>query len=63
LTTKKVGLVVRVSDVKGRDKAADKFVSPELQIAGAAGYAAGRGFEVAVIEPYDLNVSHPTPLD
>jgi len=63
LTTKKVGLVVRVSDVKGRDKAADKFVSPELQIAGAAGYAAGRGFEVAVIEPYDLNVSHTTPLD
>jgi len=63
LTTKKVGLVVRVSDVKGRDKAGDKFVSPELQIAGAAGYAAGRGFEVAVIEPYDLNVSHTTPLD
>lgn len=60
---KPLALVVRVSNVKGRDKAGDKFISPELQIAAASGYASGRGFEVLVIEPHDLNVSHTTPLD
>ncbi|MDQ2911308.1 MAG: recombinase family protein [Actinomycetota bacterium] len=58
----KLALVVRVSDVKGRDKKGDRFISPELQIAGGSGYARGRGFtEFEVFE--DLNVSHTTPLD
>jgi DNA invertase Pin-like site-specific DNA recombinase len=58
---KKLALVVRVSDVKGRDKKGDRFISPELQIATATGYAAGRGYAVKKFE--DLNVSHTTPLD
>ena len=58
----KLALVVRVSDVKGRDKKGDRFISPELQIAGGSGYARGRGFEeFEVFE--DLNVSHTTSLD
>ena len=57
----KLALVVRVSDVKGRDKRGDRFISPELQIAGGSGYARGRGFgEFEVFE--DLNVSHTTPI-
>jgi DNA invertase Pin-like site-specific DNA recombinase len=63
MADKKIALVVRVSDVKARDKAGDRFISPELQIAGGSGYAAGRGYAVEVIEPQDLNVSHTTPLD
>jgi hypothetical protein len=51
-----------VSDVKGRDKKGDRFISPELQIAGGSGYARGHGFEeFEVFE--DLNASHTTPLD
>jgi DNA invertase Pin-like site-specific DNA recombinase len=58
----KLALVVRVSDVKGRDKNGDRFISPELQIAGGSGYARGRGF--AGFEVFeDLNISHTTPLD
>ena len=58
----KLALVVRVSDVKGRNKKEDRFISPELQVAAGSGYARGRGFvEFEVFE--DLNVSHTTPLD
>ena len=57
----KLALVVRVSDVKGRDKKGDRFISPELQVATATGYASGRGYAVKQFE--DLNVSHTTPLD
>ena len=58
----KLALVVRVSDVKGRDKRGDRFISPELQVAAGSGYARGRGFgEFEVFE--DLTVSHTTPLD
>src|SRR5947209_6451934 len=57
----KLALVVRVSDVKGRDKKGDRFISPELQVATATGYASGRGYAVEQFE--DLNVSHTTQLD
>jgi DNA invertase Pin-like site-specific DNA recombinase len=58
-----LGIVVRVSDVKGRDKKGDRFISPAEQIAQASGYCKGAGFDVRVIDPQDLNVSHTTPLD
>lgn len=60
---KKLALVVRVSDVKGRDKKenGDRFISPELQMATATGYAAGKGYAVKRFN--DLNVPHTTPLD
>ena len=60
--TRTIGVVVRVSDVKGRDKRGDRFISPTEQIATAAAYCKAAGFEVLVIEPMDLNVSHTTPL-
>jgi DNA invertase Pin-like site-specific DNA recombinase len=58
-----IGIVVRVSDVKGRDKRGDRFISPAEQIAKASPYCHGDGYDVLVIEPMDLNVPHKTPLD
>jgi DNA invertase Pin-like site-specific DNA recombinase len=58
-----VGIVVRVSDVKGRDKRGDRFISPEEQVRVATGYCEAAGYAVTVIEPKDMNVSHTTPLD
>jgi DNA invertase Pin-like site-specific DNA recombinase len=58
-----LALVVRVSDVGGRDKKGDRFISPTEQIRTATRYARDAGFEVEVVEPQDLNVSHTTPLD
>jgi hypothetical protein len=58
-----IGIVVRVSDVKGRDKRGDRFISPAEQIGTASAYCRADGYDVLVIEPQDLNVSHTTPLD
>jgi DNA invertase Pin-like site-specific DNA recombinase len=58
---KTLALVVRVSDVKGRDKKGDRFIAPEEQVRNAEAYSRGRGFEVQAFQ--DLNVSHTTPLD
>src|SRR5947207_2943086 len=33
-----IGIVVRVSDVRGRDKRGDRFISPEEQVRRARGY-------------------------
>jgi DNA invertase Pin-like site-specific DNA recombinase len=53
--------VVRVSDVKGRDRKGDRFIAPDEQIRNAEAYARGRGNDVQVFQ--DLNVPHATPLD
>src|SRR5262245_60981390 len=58
-----LGLVVRVSDVAGRDKRGDRFISPVEQIRIGTGYAQSAGWEVVVVDPMDLNVSHTTALD
>ena len=58
-----IGIVVRVSDVRGRDKKGDRFISPDEQIRRRATYCQSAGYDVRVIEPTDLNVSHTTPLD
>ncbi len=58
-----IGIVVRVSDVNGRDKKGDRFISPTEQIAKGSGYCKADGYEVVVIEPMDLNVSHTVALD
>jgi hypothetical protein len=58
-----LGLVVRVSDVAGRDKKGDRFISPTEQIRIGTAYAQSDGWEVEVIEPMDLDVLHTTPLD
>jgi DNA invertase Pin-like site-specific DNA recombinase len=58
-----IGLVVRVSDVKGRDKRGDRFISPAEQVRTGTAYVSADGWAVRVIEPMDLNVSHTTPLD
>lgn len=58
-----LALVVRVSDVKGRDKKGDRFISPDEQIRDGTAYAKAREFEVSVMKPMDLNVSHTRPLD
>ena len=58
-----LALVVRVSDVKGRDRDGDRFISPDQQVRDASAYARAAEFAVRVIEPKDLNVSHTTPLD
>jgi DNA invertase Pin-like site-specific DNA recombinase len=58
-----IGIVVRVSDVKGRDKKGDRFISPPEQIAKTTAYCRAAGYDVQVIEPMDLNVSHTTALD
>ena len=58
-----IGIVVRVSDVGGRDKKADRFISPDEQIRTAGAYVRAAGYDVFIVEPQDLNVSHTTPLD
>src|SRR4051812_5631663 len=58
-----IGIVVRVSDVKGRDKQGDRFISPSEQEATTAAYCRTAGWDVVVMEPKDLNVSHTTALD
>lgn len=58
-----IGIVVRVSDVKGRDKKGDRFISPQEQVQHTTAYCRAAGYDVLVIEPTDLNVSHTTPLD
>lgn len=60
---KTLALVVRVSDVKGRDKKGDRFISPDEQVRKATAYAKQSGYQVQVIEPMDLNVSHKVPLN
>jgi Recombinase/Recombinase zinc beta ribbon domain len=62
---KLLALVVRVSDVGGRDKknGGDRFISPDLQVQVATKYARDAGYSVEVVEPQDLNVPHTTPLD
>jgi DNA invertase Pin-like site-specific DNA recombinase len=62
-SSRTIGVVVRVSDVKGRDKKGDRFISPAEQVRVATGYCKADGYEVVVIEPSDLNVSHTTALD
>ena len=57
----KLALVVRVSDVAGRDKKADRFIAPDEQVRVATGYASGRGYTVQRFD--DLNVPHLTALD
>lgn len=58
-----IGIVVRVSDVRGRDKRGDRFISPDEQVRQTGAYCRSAGYDVLVIEPSDLNVSHTTPLD
>jgi len=41
-----IGIVVRVSDVKGRDKKGDRYISPTEQVKVATAYCTG--FDVAV---------------
>jgi site-specific DNA recombinase len=62
-SSRTIGIVVRVSDVNGRDKKGDRFISPQEQVRTATAYCEAAGYEVVVIEPWDLNVSHTTPLD
>jgi DNA invertase Pin-like site-specific DNA recombinase len=58
-----IGIVVRVSDVRGRDKRGDRFISPDEQVRHTSAHCRASGYAVQVIEPMDLNVSHTTPLD
>jgi DNA invertase Pin-like site-specific DNA recombinase len=57
----KLALVVRVSDVKGRDKKGDRFISPDEQVRDGTVYARSAGYEIQRFD--DLNVSHTVPLD
>ena len=57
----KVGIYVRVSDVKGRK--GDQYVSPEEQVRKATEYAADLGYTAVEVQPYDENVKHSWPLE
>ena len=58
-----IGVIVCVSDVKGRDKKGDRFISPQVQAQGTTAYCREEGYDAVVIEPMDLNVPHTTPHD
>ena len=58
-----IGIIPRVSDVRGRDKKGDRFISPQEQVASTAAYCAADGYDTQTVESMDLNVSHTTPLD
>lgn len=58
-----IGIVVRVSDVRGRDRRGDRFISPDEQARHASAYCRSAGYDVVVLEPGDLDVSHTTSLD
>jgi hypothetical protein len=60
MSKQKLALVVRVSDVKGRDRKGDRFISPDEQVREATAYVGG---EYDVVRFDDLNVSHKTPID
>jgi DNA invertase Pin-like site-specific DNA recombinase len=60
MSKRKLALVVRVSDVRGRDRKGDRFISPDEQVRDATAYV---GDEYDLVRFDDLNVSHKTAID
>jgi hypothetical protein len=55
-----IGVVVRVSDVKGRDKKGDRFISPDEQVRVTTAYCRADGYEVQVQRSVSFEIACST---